>query len=40
MEKDSLKGYEELWKKIRDLIKSIINNSDNYDDKYMKIKFR
>ena len=25
--------------KIKDLIKSITNNSDNYDEKYMKIKF-
>ena len=32
---------EELWSKIRDLISSIIstNNSDDYDQKYMKIKF-
>ena len=36
---DTLKKYEELWNKIRDLIKSIINNSDNYHKKYMKIKF-
>ena len=32
------KKYEELLKKIRDLIRSITNNSDNYDEKYMKIK--
>ena len=31
--------YEEQWNKIRGLIKSKINNSDNYDEKYMKIKF-
>ena len=36
--KDILKQYEELWNKIRDLIRSIIKNSDNYDEKYMKIK--
>ena len=31
--------YEDLWIKIRDLIRSIIINSDGYDGKYMKIKF-
>ena len=25
--------------KIKDLIRSITNNSDNFDEKYMKIKF-
>ena len=29
----------ELWIKIRDLIRSITKKSDNYDEKYMKIKF-
>ena len=29
----------ELWIKIRDLIGSITKNSDDYDEKYMKIKF-
>ena len=33
------KKYEELGSKIRDLIKSITKNSDDYDKKYMKIKF-
>ena len=33
------KKYEELCSKIRDLIKTITNNSGNYDKKYMKIKF-
>ena len=28
-----------MWIKIRDLIKSITKNSDDYDEKYMKIKF-
>ena len=37
--KDTVKIYEELWNKIRDLIRSVNNNSDNYDEKYMKIKF-
>ena len=31
--------YEKLWNKMRDLIRSIAINSDNYDEKYMKIKF-
>ena len=37
--KEKIKKYEELWSKIRVLIKSITKNSDNYDEKYMKIKF-
>ena len=37
--KEKLKKYEVLWSKIRDLIRSITKISDNYDDKYMKIKF-
>ena len=36
---DITKKYEELWSKIRDLIKLIIKNSDHYDEKYKKIKF-
>ena len=31
--------YEEFWSKIIDLIRSITKNSDDYDEKYMKIKF-
>ena len=34
-----LKTYNELCEKIRDLVRSISNNSDDYDQKYMKIKF-
>ena len=34
--KEKIKKYEELWIKIRDLIRSITRNSD---EKYMKIKF-
>ena len=30
---------EELWSKIEDLIRSITKNSDDYDEKYKKIKF-
>ena len=37
--KEKIKKYEELWIKVRDLIRSITNNSDDYDQKYMKIKF-
>ena len=33
------KKYEELWNKIRDLIRSITKNLNDYDEKYMKIKF-
>ena len=36
--KGTLKKYEELLTKIRDLIRSKTDNSDNYDVKYMKIK--
>ena len=35
----TLRKYKKLWDKIRYTIKSISNNSDNYDEKYMKIKF-
>ena len=34
-----IKKYEELGIKIRDLISSITKNSDDYDDKLVKIKF-
>ena len=37
--KEKFKRYEELWIKIRDLIRSITKNSDDYDEKFMKIKF-
>ena len=36
---EKIKEYEELWSKIRDLIKSVTKNSDNYDKKYMKVKY-
>ena len=36
--KGILKKYEEVWTKIRDLIRSKTNSSGNYDEKYMKIK--
>lgn len=28
-----------MWDKIKDLVRSLSNKSDNYDNKYMKIKF-
>ena len=37
--KDTLKKYEELWDKITDLIRSVTNNLNNYNEKYMKTKF-
>ena len=37
--KEKIKKYEEQWSKIRNLISSINKNSDDYDEKYMKIKF-
>ena len=36
---NTLKTYEKLWTKTRDLIRSKTNNSDDYDEKYMKIRF-
>ena len=37
--KEELKKYEKLLIKIRDLKKSITKNLDEFDEKYMKIKF-
>ena len=37
--KEIIKKYEKLWGKIRDLIRLITRNSEDYDEKYMKIKF-
>ena len=37
--KEKIKKYEELWIKIRKLIRSITKNLDDYNEKYMKIKF-
>ena len=34
-----LKRYGKIWNKIEYLINLKNNNSDNYDDKYMKINF-
>ena len=37
--KERIKKYDELWTKIRDLIRSITKISDDCDEKHMKIKF-
>ena len=37
--KEKIKRDEELWSKIRDLIRSVTKNSDDYNENYMKIKF-
>ena len=37
--KEKIKKYEELWSKIRDLVRSITKSLADYDKKYMKIKF-
>ena len=37
--KEKMKKYEELWIKIRNLIRSITKSTDDYDEKYMSIKF-
>ena len=37
--KEKIKKNEELWSKIRDLIRSITKNTVDYDEKYMKIQF-
>ena len=37
--KKIIKKYEELRSKIRDLIRSVSKISDDYDEKFMKIKF-
>ena len=34
-----LEKYKKMWTKIKDLITSKTNNSDNYDKKFTKIKF-
>ena len=37
--KEKIQKYEELWIKVSYLIRSITKNSDDYDEKYIKIKF-
>ena len=36
---DTLKKYEKLWSKVRDLIRSMSSNSDHYNERYIEIKF-
>ena len=36
---EKIKKYGELWSKMKDLIRLITKNSDDYDQKYTKIKF-
>ena len=36
--KEKIKKYEERWIQIRDLIRSVTKKSDDYDEKYMKMK--
>ena len=31
--KEKIKKYEELWSKIRDIIRSLTKNLDDYDEK-------
>ena len=37
--KKKIKKYKELWIKIRDLFRSVTKISNDYDKKYIKIKF-
>ena len=36
---DKLKKYEEVWSEIKDLVRSTNYNSDDYRERYMRIKF-
>ena len=37
--KKMIKKFEEMWVQIKNLIRSATKNSDDYDEKYIKIKF-
>ena len=37
--KGKIKKHEEMWSKIRDLIRSVSKNADDYDEKNTKTKF-
>ena len=36
--KEKIKTYEELWIKVRNLIRSVTKKSDDYDEQYIKMK--
>ena len=38
--KEKTKKYEGIYKKIKDLIRSVTKNSNDCDEKYMKTKFK
>ena len=38
-ESQKIEKYEELWIKMKDLIRPVTKTSDDYGQKYMKIKF-
>ena len=38
--KKKTKKYEDIYKKIKDLIRSVTKNSNDCDEKYMKTKFK
>ena len=37
--KEKIKSYKEMWSRIRNLTRSITKNSDDHEEKNMKIKF-
>ena len=37
--KERIRKYEELWTKIRNAIRLKTDNSDDYEEKYTKIRF-
>ena len=37
--KKVMKKFQEVWSKIRDLMRPMTNSSDDYNKKYMKVKF-
>ena len=38
-DKSKLRNYTELWNKIKSLIEKINDKQDEYNEKYMKVKF-
>ena len=37
--KKNMECWLKLWSEIRDFTRPITNNSDDYDEKYLKIRF-